>query len=134
MVMRSIHTNFMAGKEKLQRIRSDRRRKRVRKKVVGTSEKPRLCVYKSLRHTYAQLVDDVACRSLSAVSSLSPQIRNQIQKEETKSAISRKVGLFLAKKAEELGINKVAFDRNKYPYHGRIKSLAEGAREGGLKF
>jgi large subunit ribosomal protein L18 len=124
----------MAGKEKLQRIRSDRRRKRVRKKVVGTSEKPRLCVYKSLRHTYAQLVDDVACRSLSAVSSLSPQIRNQIQKEETKSAISRKVGLFLAKKAEELGINKVAFDRNKYPYHGRIKSLAEGAREGGLKF
>jgi large subunit ribosomal protein L18 len=124
----------MAGKEKLQRIRSDRRRMRVRKKVVGTSEKPRLCVYKSLRHTYAQLVDDVACRSLSAVSSLSPQIRNQIQKEETKSAISRKVGLFLAKKAEELGINKVAFDRNKYPYHGRIKSLAEGAREGGLKF
>jgi len=124
----------MAGKERLQRIRSDRRRKRVRKKVVGTSEKPRLCVYKSLRHTYAQLVDDVASRSLSVVSSLSPQIRSQIQKEETKSAISRKVGLFLAKKAKELGINKVAFDRNRYPYHGRIKSLAEGAREGGLKF
>jgi large subunit ribosomal protein L18 len=124
----------MSGKERLQRIRSDRRRKRVRKKVVGTSEKPRLCVYKSLRHTYAQLVDDVACRCLSAASSLSPQIRNQIQKEETKSAISRKVGLFLAKKAKELGVNKVAFDRNKYPYHGRIKSLAEGAREGGLRF
>jgi large subunit ribosomal protein L18 len=124
----------MSGKERLQRMSSDRRRKRVRKKVVGTSEKPRLCVYKSLRHTYAQLVDDVTCRSLSAVSSLSPQIRNQIQKEETKSAISRKVGLFLAKKAKGLGINKVAFDRNRYPYHGRIKSLAEGAREGGLEF
>ncbi len=106
----------------------------MRNKVFGTPERPRLCVYKSLRHTYAQLVDDGACRSLSAVSSLSPQVRNQIQKEETKSAISRKVGLFLAKKAKELGISRAAFDRNKYPYHGRVKSLAEGAREGGLEF
>jgi large subunit ribosomal protein L18 len=124
----------MPGKERLKKIRIDRRRKRVRKKVVGTSERPRLCVYKSLRHTYAQLVDDRAGRTLSGVSSLSPQIRDQIQKENNKSAKSRKLGLFLAIKAKELGITKVVFDRNKYPYHGRIKSLAEGAREGGLEF
>ncbi len=106
----------------------------MRKKIVGTSERPRFCVYKSLRHTYAQLVNDRACRTLSTVSSLSSEIRNQIQKQDTKSVISRKVGLFLAKKAQELGITRVTFDRNKYPYHGRVKSLAEGAREGGLEF
>jgi len=124
----------MPGQERLKKIRLARRRKRVRKKIVGTPERPRLCVYKSLRHTYVQLVDDRSFRTLSAVSSLSPEIRNQIQKEDNKSAISRKVGLFLAKKAKEMGITKVAFDRNRYPYHGRIKSLAEGAREGGLEF
>lgn len=124
----------MPGKERSKKIRLARRRKRVRKKVAGTSERPRLCVYKSLRHTYAQLVDDRAGRTLWAVSSLSPQVKSQIQKENDKSAIGRKVGLFLANKAKELGISKVVFDRNKYPYHGRIKSLAEGAREGGLKF
>lgn len=102
--------------------------------MAGTSERPRFCVYKSLRHTYAQLVDDRASRTLSAASSLSSEMKNQIQKEDTKSAISRKVGLLLARKAKESGITKVAFDRNKYPYHGRIKSLAEGAREGGLEF
>ncbi len=106
----------------------------MRKKVAGSSQRPRLCVYKSLRHTYAQLVDDRAGRTISGVSSLSPQIKDQIQKENNKSAKSRKVGLFLAMKAKELGITKVVFDRNKYPYHGRIKSLAEGAREGGLEF
>ncbi|MCJ7576879.1 MAG: 50S ribosomal protein L18 [candidate division Zixibacteria bacterium] len=124
----------MPSKEKLKKIRIDRRRKRVRKKVVGSSQRPRLCVYKSLRHTYAQLVDDRTGRTISGVSSLSPQIRDQIQKENNKSAKSRKVGLFVAVKAKELGITKVVFDRNKYPYHGRIKSLAEGAREGGLEF
>jgi large subunit ribosomal protein L18 len=124
----------MPGKERLKKIRIDRRRKRVRKKVVGSSQRPRLCVYKSLRHTYAQLVDDRTCRTISGVSSLSPQIKDQIQKESNKSAKSRKVGLFVAMKAKELGITKVVFDRNKYPYHGRIKSLAEGAREGGLEF
>ncbi len=124
----------MFRKQKLEKTRSARRRKRVRRKIAGTSERPRFCVYKSLRHTYAQLLDDRASRTLSAASSLSSEVRNQIQKEDTKSAISRKVGLVLARKAKELGIAKVAFDRNKYPYHGRIKSLAEGAREGGLEF
>jgi large subunit ribosomal protein L18 len=124
----------MFRKQRLEKTRSARRRKRVRRKIAGTLERPRLCVYKSLRNTYAQLLDDRASRTLSAVSSLSSEVRNQIQKEDTKSAISRKVGLALAKKAKESGITKVAFDRNKYPYHGRIKSLAEGAREGGLEF
>ena len=106
----------------------------MKKRLFGTSERPRLCVYKSLKHIYAQLVDDRTSRTLSTISSLSPQMRDRIKKEDNKSAISRKVGAFLAEKAKELGINKVAFDRNKYPYHGRIKSLAEGAREGGLEF
>jgi large subunit ribosomal protein L18 len=124
----------MPSKERLKSIRSARRRKRVKKRLFGTSERPRLCVYKSLKHIYAQLVDDRASRTLSTISSLSPQMKDRIKKEDNKSAISRKVGAFLAEKAKELGINKVAFDRNKYPYHGRIKSLAEGAREGGLEF
>jgi large subunit ribosomal protein L18 len=124
----------MPSKERSKSIRSARRRKRVKKRLFGTSERPRLCVYKSLKHIYAQLVDDRASRTLSTISSLSPQMRDRIKKEDNKSAISRKVGAFLAERAKELGINKVAFDRNKYPYHGRIKSLAEGAREGGLEF
>jgi large subunit ribosomal protein L18 len=106
----------------------------VRRKIAGTAERPRFCVYKSLRHTYAQLLDDRASRTLLAASSLSSEVKNQIQKGDTKSAVGRKVGFVLAKKAKELGISKVAFDRNKYPYHGRTKSVAEGAREGGLEF
>ena len=91
--------------------------------MIGTSERPRLCVYKSLKHIYAQLVDERVCRPLSTVSSRSTQMRSKIQKEDNKSAISRKVGVFLAEKAKELGITKVAFDRNKYPYHGRVGKL-----------
>lgn len=107
---------------------------RVRKKVLGTSQKPRLCVYKSLKHVYAQLVDDGASRTLVGVSSLTPELKPQIKSEDNKSAVSKKVGLLLAQKAKQAGVTKVVFDRNRYPYHGRVKSLAEGAREGGLGF
>jgi large subunit ribosomal protein L18 len=122
----------MLREQKVKKIRLDRRRKRVRKKILGTPERPRLCVYKSLRQIYAQLVDDRGGRTLTSVSSLTPEVRSQVKPEENKSQVSKKVGLFLAFKAKKLGITAVVFDRNRYPYHGRIKSLAEGAREGGL--
>jgi large subunit ribosomal protein L18 len=127
----------MLSEQKVKKIRLERRRKRVRKKILGTPERPRLCVYKSLRQIYAQLVDDrvvdnKGCRVLTSVSSLTPEVKSQIKPEENKSQISKKVGLFLALKAKKLGITSAVFDRNRYPYHGRIKSLAEGAREGGL--
>jgi large subunit ribosomal protein L18 len=124
----------MLREERLKKKKLARRRKRVRKKVYGTLERPRLCVYKSLRQIYAQLVDDGAGRTLVAVSSLATDLRSQLKPEDNKIAASKKVGMFLAQRAKELGINRVVFDRNRYPYHGRVKSLAEGAREGGLGF
>lgn len=124
----------MLRRERLEKIRLKRRRKRVRKKIFGNSERPRLCVYKSLKQIYAQLVDDAVGRTLTAASSLTQEVKSQIKSEDTKSMVSKKVGLLLAKKAKEMGITLVVFDRSRYPYHGRIKSLAEGAREGGLVF
>ena len=124
----------MLRQERLKKANIARRRKRVRKKIFGTLERPRLCVSKSLKQIYAQLVDDRAGRTLTAVSSLTPEVRSQIKPEDTKSVVSKKVGFLLAQKAKKLDITLVVFDRNRYPYHGRIKSLAEGAREGGLGF
>jgi large subunit ribosomal protein L18 len=124
----------MLRQERLAKRRLVRRRKSVRKKIFGTAERPRLCVYKSLKQIYAQLVDDGAGRTLLAVSSLTAEVRSQVKPEDTKSQGSKKVGLLLAQKAQERGINRVVFDRNRYPYRGRIKSLAEGAREGGMGF
>lgn len=124
----------MLRQERQRKNRLTRRRKRVRKKIFGTPERPRLCVYRSLRQIYAQLVDDQGGRTLTGISSLATEVRSQIKPEDSKSSVSKKVGLRLAQKAKEKGISRVVFDRNRYPYHGRIKSLAEGAREGGLGF
>jgi large subunit ribosomal protein L18 len=124
----------MLRREREKKKRLIRRRKRVRKNIFGIPEKPRLCVFKSLNHIYAQLVDDRGERTLTGVSSLTAEVRSQVKPDDSKTSISKKVGLHLAQKAKELGIKKVVFDRNRYPYHGRIKSLAEGAREGGLGF
>lgn len=124
----------MFSEQKRNKARLDRRRKRVRKKVRGTPERPRLCVYKSLKQIYVQLVDDRNGRTLTGVSSLTPEIKSRLKPEDSKSTVSKKVGQYLALKAKEMGITSVVFDRNKYPYHGRIKSLAEGAREGGVGF
>ncbi len=124
----------MERQERLKKANRIRRRRRVRKGILGTGERPRLCVYKSLRHIYAQLVDDGAGRTLVGVSSLTPDLKSQLKPEDSKSAVSKKVGLLLAQKAQKAGVTAVLFDRNRYPYHGRIKSLAEGAREGGLGF
>ncbi len=110
-----------------------RRHKRVRKKVFGTPERPRLCVFRSLKHIYAQIIDDTIGHTLVAASTLDPAIREKI-KGKTKTEQAREVGLLLAQKALAKGITKVAFDRGGYKYHGRVKALAEGARKGGLEF
>lgn len=124
----------MQSKSNNKKISSARRQKRVRQKIRGTPEKPRLCVYKSLEHIYVQLVDDLSEKTLLGVSSLTPELSQGLTEKDNKNQIAKKVGLYLARVALEKGIATVIFDRNRYVYHGRVKALAEGAREGGLKF
>ncbi len=117
------------------RIKDKKRLKikyRVRKKVRGTGDKPRLNVYKSNKQIYAQVIDDNQGRTLVSASSLKKD--NWEGEKMTKKEIAKKVGQLVAEKSKEAGIEQVVFDRNGYLYHGRIKSLAEGAREGGLNF
>ena len=104
-----------------------RRHLRVRKKVTGTGERPRLVVFRSLKHIYAQLVDDVTNRTLMTVS-------DQKVGEGKKTERSVEVGKTIAARAKEAGITSVVFDRAGYKYHGRVKAVADGAREGGLEF
>ena len=109
------------------------RHKRVRRKVTGTAERPRLCVFRSSKNIYAQIIDDVNRVTLVAASSLDAAIKNEVSYTGNKEA-ARKVGELVAKKAAEAGITEVVFDRGGYIYHGRVLELAEGAREAGLKF
>jgi large subunit ribosomal protein L18 len=113
--------------------RRGRRHRRVRAKVSGTSQRPRLVVYRSLNHVEGQVVDDLAGRTLVGLSTLNPDLRAR-KTELTKTEQSREAGKALAEKARELGITAVVFDRGGYLYHGRVKAFAEGAREGGLEF
>jgi len=106
-------------------------RYRIRKKVAGTAQKPRLSVFRSNRDIYVQLIDDDAAVTLAAASSRDKDIAAQ---SGTKSELSKLVGQAIARKAKELGIESVVFDRGGYLYHGRVKALADGAREGGLVF
>jgi large subunit ribosomal protein L18 len=124
----------MRSKSTNKKISSERRQKRVRQKVKGTQERPRLSVYRSLGQIYAQLIDDLTQKTLLSVSSLTPELSKESTVKENKNQLARRVGSYLAKRALEKGIVKVVFDRNRYIYHGRVKALAEGAREGGLKF
>ena len=107
---------------------------RIRKRLLGTPDRPRLTIFRSLKHIQAQLIDDVNGRSLMGMSSNAPQLQDQLQPIEGKCNKSREVGKALAVRAREVGISQVVFDRAGYLYHGRVKALAEGAREGGLKF
>jgi large subunit ribosomal protein L18 len=111
-----------------------RRHLRIRRKVAGTAERPRLSVFRSLNHIYCQLVDDLSGRTVLAVSSRDPDLRETIGAAKGKVARSKLVGQRLAAKAKELGIERVCFDRSGYLYHGRVKAIADGAREGGLHF
>ncbi len=111
-----------------------RRHMRIRKKVSGTAERPRLTVYRSLNHIYVQLVDDLAGRTILTISSSHKDVSSVLTGAKGKLAASNAVGKRVAQMATEKGIERVCFDRGGYLYHGRVKAVAEGAREGGLNF
>jgi large subunit ribosomal protein L18 len=112
-----------------------RRLKRsIRLRLSGTTECPRLTVYRSLRHVYAQIVDDSQGKTLVSVSDLSRDVREQFKDAKGQSAVGKLVGQLMARRALEKNITQVVFDRNGYRYHGVVKAMADGAREGGLKF
>jgi large subunit ribosomal protein L18 len=106
-----------------------RRRRRVRARIVGSAERPRLSVYRSNRGIFGQLVDDAAGKTLAAVNWTEPELRKL-----TASAQAKRAGELLAERAKTAGVETCVFDRGGYKFHGRVKALAEGAREGGLKF
>jgi large subunit ribosomal protein L18 len=110
-----------------------RRQRRVRHKIAGTAERPRLNVYRSLDNIYAQVIDDVAGHTLVSASTIDSEIAAQL-KDKSKVDAARVVGKVVAERARNAGINEVVFDRAGYQYHGRVAALAEGAREAGLKF
>jgi len=110
-----------------------RRKRRIRKKVFGTPQRPRLSVYKSNKQIYAQVIDDFAGHTLTSASSLEDAIVDGGE-EMTKTEQAREVGQAVAERAKEAGIEKVVFDRNGFIYHGRVAAVAEGARENGLQF
>jgi large subunit ribosomal protein L18 len=109
-------------------------KQKTRKKVYGSPEKPRLTIYRSLNHIYAQIIDDAAGKTLVSGSTLSKDLSEEIKKLKGKIAKSKAVGSLVAKKALDQKITSVVFDRNGYRYHGRVQAVADGAREGGLKF
>ncbi|HZW35507.1 MAG: 50S ribosomal protein L18 [Deltaproteobacteria bacterium] len=110
-----------------------KRKARVRTRIFGTEQRPRLSVFRSAKHIYAQLVVDSTGSTILAASTLSPEIRGEIEGLK-KSDAAKKVGELIGRKAAEHNIRKVVFDRNGFLYHGRIKALADGARESGLEF
>lgn len=110
-----------------------KRKIRIRKKISGTSERPRLCVYKSEKHIYAQIIDDSKSETLVAASSNEKQMKTNLKKTWNLEA-AKEVGKLIGERAKEKGITKISFDRSGYIYHGRIKALADSARETGLEF
>ncbi len=122
----------MIKKPSRETLRS-RRRRRVRKKIFGTAARPRLNVFRSLNHIYAQIIDDAQGTTMLSASSLSPELRGDLPRSGNKEAAAA-VGKLIAQKAMQKGIKKVVYDRAGYIYHGRIKALADAAREGGLEF
>jgi large subunit ribosomal protein L18 len=111
----------------------DRRHERLRKRTQGTSERPRLNVFRSLQHIYAQVIDDELGHTLVAASTLDPELRGKLDGL-SKSQEAARVGKLVAERALAQGLKLVVFDRGGYPYHGRVKALADGAREAGLEF
>ncbi len=120
-----------SGDKVLARIR---RKVRIRKKLSGTSDRPRLAVFKSSKHIYAQIIDDTKHMTLISASSLSKELQDQLKDVEGKIAVAQLVGKLVAQKAKANGITRIAFDRGGYIYHGRVKALADSAREAGLEF
>lgn len=113
--------------------RRERRHRRVRKRVSGDADRPRLCVFRSLRHIYAQVIDDLENRVLASAGTMDPALRQSLSSTGNIDS-ARAVGELIAQRARDAGIERVAFDRSGYLYHGRVKALAEAARAGGLDF
>lgn len=124
----------MFDKNKFRNETRARKKRRIHKKIMGTPERPRLVVYRSAKNIYAQLVDDTQNRTLGGTSTLSPNVRKKLAKAEGKLGAAKLVGEQIAEKAKSLKIDAVVFDRGGYLYHGRIKAVADGAREKGLNF
>lgn len=122
------------NKTEQKRTRRHRAHRRVRSRVTGTAERPRLAVYKSSRFLYAQVIDDSAGRTLTQASSSEADMRAKLSGGLDSKEAARMVGETVAERAKELGIERVVFDRGGYVYHGRVKELAEGARANGLEF
>lgn len=124
----------MNNAKKTKQAGRDRRRNRVRKVVIGSALRPRLNVFRSLRGMFAQIINDQDSKTLVSVHSKNDATNGEAGERSGKIAVSYKLGLRLAEKAKEKGITKVVFDRAGYKYHGRVKAVAEGARDGGLEF
>ncbi len=110
------------------------RHARVRRKISGTTDRPRLSVFRSLNHIYAQVIDDIKGNTMVSGSTLEPEIKKDLKANASKKDIAKLVGGIVGKRATNVGIKSVVFDRGGYKYHGRVKALAEGAREEGLVF
>jgi large subunit ribosomal protein L18 len=123
----------VADKNKLNAKRLSRRKASIRKQLFGSPERPRLSIFRSDKHIYAQVIDDYAGKTLVAVATTAADVRGDL-KNGGNVAAAKKVGLLVAERAKAAGISAVAFDRGGRRYHGRIKALADAAREGGLKF
>ena len=123
----------MMGSSNIRQEARLKRKKRIRKKIHGTSQRPRLSVFRSARHTYAQIIDDTAGRTLAAASTVDQQAKDT-PKFKDKVEAANFVGKLVGERALDKGIRKVVFDRNGFLYHGRVKSLSEGARKAGLIF
>ena len=121
------------GATEPKRLARIKRRRRIRKRIQGTTGRPRLCVFRSARHIYAQIIDDTRGLTLVSASSTEVEIR-QKEKFENKIALATFIGKQVGERAREKGIQKVVFDRNGFLYHGRVKAVSEGARESGLEF
>lgn len=121
------------GTEQKRQTARLKRQQRVRKKVKGTPERPRLSVFRSTKHIYAQIIDDTQGRTLAACSSTEEAFKS-LDKPESKCNAANTIGKMIAERAKEKGVEKVVFDRNGFLYHGRVKAVSDGAREAGLKF
>ncbi|NLJ27915.1 50S ribosomal protein L18 [Desulforhabdus amnigena] len=123
----------MAKKTNPSEVARLKRKKRIRKNITGTQERPRLSIFRSDKHIYAQIIDDIQGVTLVAASTLSPEYKG-MESPEGKVGAAKRVGEMIARKAQEKGISKVVFDRNGFIYHGRVQALADAARQAGLDF
>ena len=123
----------IANQQRLVQTRRLRRQRRVRNRLAGTPERPRLAVFRSSKHIYAQMINDETGTTLVSASSLDPEVKTQVKYGGNKAAAAV-VGRVVAERARKAGIDKICFDRRSYKYHGRVQALADAAREAGLQF